>query len=134
MTFTFLVSGRRSLEFDPTGSLQRRYGVRLPHTILTADDNVGVRRSLRTFIEQYSAGDVCGEAENGAEAVEKVKQLHPDVVILDYSMPLLDGLRAAMQIRSLAPETKIILFTVYAARPRESPRNDPHRKRTVRRD
>jgi DNA-binding NarL/FixJ family response regulator len=88
----------------------------LSHTILIADDNVGVRRSLRTFIEQYSAGDVCGEAENGAEAVEKVKQLHPDVVILDYSMPLLDGLRAAMQIRSLAPETKIILFTVYASK------------------
>ena len=86
------------------------------HTILIADDNLGIRRSLRAFIEQYSVGDVCGEAENGVDAVEKVKQLHPDVVILDYKMPLLDGLRAATQIRSLAPETKIILYTLYASK------------------
>ncbi len=59
---------------------------------------------------------MCGEAENGAEAIEKVKQLRPDVVILDYSMPVLDGLRAAIQIRSLAPETRIILFTLYASK------------------
>jgi CheY-like chemotaxis protein len=88
----------------------------LSPTILIADDNLAVRRSLRTLIEENSAGDVCGEAENGAEAVERVKELHPDVVILDYSMPVLDGLRAAMQIRSLAPETKIILFTLYASK------------------
>jgi DNA-binding NarL/FixJ family response regulator len=60
---------------------------------------------------------VCGEAGNGAEAVEKVKQLHPDVVILDYKMPVLDGLGAASQIRGLAPDIKVILFTIYGSRP-----------------
>src|SRR5579863_1195228 len=86
-------------------------------TILIADDNASIRRSVRACIDESSDGEVCGEAENGAEAVEKVRELHPDIVILDFRMPVLDGLRAANQIRSIAPETKIILFTMYASKP-----------------
>jgi DNA-binding NarL/FixJ family response regulator len=67
-------------------------------------------------IEQNLEAQICGEAENGAEAVEKVRELSPDVVILDYQMPVLDGLHAATQIRSIAPETKIILFTLFASK------------------
>jgi DNA-binding NarL/FixJ family response regulator len=66
-------------------------------------------------MEQCSVGDVCGEADDGAEAVEKVKQLQPDLVILGYQIPVLDGLGVATQIRHLAPETKIILFTIYGS-------------------
>jgi DNA-binding NarL/FixJ family response regulator len=86
-------------------------------TILIADDNASIRRSVRACIDQNSEGEVCGEAENGAEAVEKVKELHPDIVILDFRMPVLDGLGAATQIKRIAPDTKIILFTMYASKP-----------------
>lgn len=83
--------------------------------ILIVDDSADIRHSVRACIEQNTEFEVCGEAENGAEAIEKVKQLHPDLVILDYKMPLLDGLGAATQIRRLAPETKIILFTMFGS-------------------
>jgi DNA-binding NarL/FixJ family response regulator len=86
------------------------------YTILIADDNAAIRASVRTCILENLEAHVCGEAENGAEAVEKVKELSPDVVILDFQMPVLYGLRAAAQIRSLAPDTKIILFTMYASK------------------
>jgi DNA-binding NarL/FixJ family response regulator len=55
---------------------------------------------------------VCGEAENGKVAVEKVKQLHPDVVILDLQMPFMDGLEVARQINLLAPNTAMLMFTM----------------------
>jgi DNA-binding NarL/FixJ family response regulator len=89
----------------------------LSYSVLIADDNAGTRRLVRACIQQSSAAEVCGEAENGAEAVEKVKQLQPNIVILDFKMPVLDGLKAASQIRRLAPETKIILFTMFDSKP-----------------
>ena len=63
------------------------------YTILIADDNAAIRASVRTCIQENLEAQVCGVAENGAEAVEKVKELNPEIVILDYQMPVLDGLR-----------------------------------------
>lgn len=111
---TFLAAVRRP-QSGPVSSLKGR-GNPL-YTILIADDNAAVRASVRSYIEENLEAQVCGEAENGAEAVEKVKELHPDVVILDFQMPVLDGLHAATQIRHLAPDTKIILFTMHASKP-----------------
>jgi len=85
----------------------------LPHTILIVDDNATIRRSLRCWIEQESDWQVCGEAENGELAVDKVKELHPDIVILDLQMPVMNGLEAARQITLLAPGTAIVMFTMY---------------------
>jgi DNA-binding NarL/FixJ family response regulator len=56
---------------------------------------------------------ICGEAENGKVAVEKVKDLHPDVVILDFQMPVMNGLEAARQIAFLAPNTAMVMFTMH---------------------
>jgi DNA-binding NarL/FixJ family response regulator len=85
----------------------------LPYSILIADDNALIRRLVRSFIEQNDDWQVCGEAENGEIAVRKVGELHPDVVILDLQMPVMDGLEAARQISRLAPNTAMLMFTMY---------------------
>jgi DNA-binding NarL/FixJ family response regulator len=83
-------------------------------TVLIVDDSLPIRRSLRTWLEQRGGWKVCGEAENGAVAVERVRALKPDVVILDLSMPVMNGLEAARKIASIAPETAMVLFTMHA--------------------
>jgi DNA-binding NarL/FixJ family response regulator len=72
-----------------------------------------VRHALRASIEGTKEWEVCGEAENGKVAVEKVKELHPDVVILDLHMPVMNGLEAAGQINQLAPSTTMLMFTMH---------------------
>lgn len=81
--------------------------------ILIADDNPAIRHAIRLFIERNPEWQVCGEAENGKTAVELVSTLNPDVLVLDMSMPLMNGLEAAQQITASAPSTKIVLFTAY---------------------
>lgn len=85
----------------------------MTHTILIVDDNRLVRSLLRTWLEQHSEWNVCGEAENGKVALKQVEVLHPDIVILDLQMPVMNGLEAARQISRLAPATVLIMFTVH---------------------
>jgi DNA-binding NarL/FixJ family response regulator len=85
------------------------------HSILIVDDNNLVRRMLRSWLEQHPEWDICGEAENGQMAVERVEELHPDVVLLDLQMPIMNGLEAARQINRLAPNTAMIMFTVHSS-------------------
>ena len=82
--------------------------------ILIADDNRSIRLLLRSFVETRTKFTVCGEAENGADAIEKAQQLQPDLVLLDLSMPLLSGAEAAVVLKRMMPRTKIILFTMHA--------------------
>jgi DNA-binding NarL/FixJ family response regulator len=89
----------------------------MSYTILLVDDNELIRHSLRVCIEENSDWEVCGEAENGQVAVEKVRALHPDVVILDLQMPVMDGLEAARQISHLAPTTAMVMLTAYDREP-----------------
>lgn len=56
--------------------------------------------------------EICGEAENGREAIERVRELRPDLVLLDLMMPVMDGMAAAHEIRRIAPATKILFFTI----------------------
>ena len=79
--------------------------------IVIADDFEMLRRGLKSLLGPA----ICGEAENGQQAVERVMELRPDIVILDWSMPVMDGLQAARMIRSSAPETKIIVFSLHDA-------------------
>jgi two-component system, chemotaxis family, chemotaxis protein CheY len=77
-----------------------------------ADDNAEIRKMLASVF--LSDGfKTCGEAENGKEAVELAKQIKPDVIILDLSMPVMNGITAAYELRRVFPATPIILFTLY---------------------
>ena len=84
-------------------------------SILIVDDSAVIRRLVRAHIEAYSEWQVCGEAENGQVAVEMVKELRPDVVILDFQMPVMNGLEAARYIARHAPETAVVMLTGHAS-------------------
>lgn len=81
--------------------------------ILMADDHSLVLAGLRKLVE--TEGDVVGTVEDGRALVEEAQKLHPDVILLDISMPLLNGLDAARQITKLVPESKLIFLTMHAS-------------------
>ena len=81
--------------------------------ILIADDSAQIRRGLREFLQQRSAFDIC-EAVDGLDAIEKAKKQEPDVIILDLSMPRMNGLDAARVLRTEMAHVPIILFTMYS--------------------
>jgi DNA-binding NarL/FixJ family response regulator len=83
--------------------------------ILIVDDHVAIRLGLRSELESNPQWQVCGEAENGKEAIEKVLELKPDLVILDISMPIMNGVEACRQIRRLVPDIKILLYTSHSS-------------------
>ena len=81
--------------------------------ILIADDHEEIRRGVRSLLGCRTDWDVCGEAVDGQDAIRKAKELKPDVVLLDISMPLLNGLEAARIIRKEAPESEILILSQY---------------------
>jgi CheY-like chemotaxis protein len=81
-------------------------------TILVVDDNREIRRSIsHAFLSDGFR--ICGEADNGRDAISLCRQLRPDIILLDLSMPILNGLQAAPELRKFAPKTPIVLFTMY---------------------
>ena len=82
--------------------------------ILIVDDNVRIRELLRMLVETNTPFKVCGEAENGAEAIKMAKELRPDLVLLDLTMPGMSGTDTALLLQVVQPRPKIILFTVHA--------------------
>src|ERR1700680_967949 len=80
--------------------------------ILIADDHEVVRRGLCMLLQTHEGWEVCGEAKDGREAVEKAKQVRPDVVILDVGMPNLNGLAATRQLLQQNPQQKVIVLTI----------------------
>jgi CheY-like chemotaxis protein len=85
----------------------------MPKSILIADDSKTTRSVLRTFLESREGFEVCGEAVDGVDAIEKAKELHPDLIILDLAMPRMNGAAAASILKRRMPKTPIILFTIY---------------------
>jgi DNA-binding NarL/FixJ family response regulator len=81
--------------------------------ILVADDHHVVRTGLRALLESKNGWQVCAEASNGREAVDKAVKLKPDVAVLDIAMPLLNGVEATRQIRKLSPKTEILILTMH---------------------
>jgi CheY-like chemotaxis protein len=81
--------------------------------ILIADDHEMLRRGVRTTLQTEPDLEICGEAVNGQDAVDKARELHPDLVILDINMPVLNGLVAVRQILRYCPSTKIVIFSVH---------------------
>jgi len=80
--------------------------------IFLADDHEVVRLGLRTLLENGTGWKVVGEASNGRDAVEKIRELKPDVVVMDLSMPQLNGLEATRQILRDAPKTAVMILSV----------------------
>lgn len=82
--------------------------------ILIVDDSRAIRDLIRSSIEEHTKWVVCGEAENGKIAVALVETLRPHLVILDLSMPVMNGLDAAREISRIAPSMPMIMFTMHA--------------------
>ena len=82
-------------------------------TVFLADDHTIVRQGLAKLVEGESHLRVVGESENGREAVKKVESLKPDIVIMDISMPLLNGIEATRQIKKISPQTKVIILSMH---------------------
>src|SRR5580700_1663308 len=81
--------------------------------LLIVDDDAIVRSALRSFVEA-DGYRVCGEAADGAEAIERARELHPDLILLDLAMPRLNGAEVAGILKREMPRVQIILLTMYA--------------------
>ena len=84
-----------------------------PKSILIVDDNKQVRNLLRSFVESRTHFDVCGEAVNGADGIEKARTLHPDLIVMDFSMPVMNGLEAGSILKAMLPEVPVVIYTVH---------------------
>ena len=81
--------------------------------ILVVDDNPAVRHYLRAILEEHDAWRVCDEAKTGEEALQRVQKILPDVILLDFQMPGLNGLDVAKRISHLFPAIPILMVTVH---------------------
>lgn len=81
--------------------------------ILLADDHEMVRKGLRATIEAHRGWEVCGEARTGREAVAKARELRPDVVVMDFAMPELNGMEATRQIRAAVPRAEVLILSMH---------------------
>jgi DNA-binding NarL/FixJ family response regulator len=95
-------------------SRARRHGRKL--RILIADDHPVIRRVVRSTLQDHPDFEVCGEAMDGGETVEAAKKLKPDVVILNITMPVLNGFEAAREIKTTLPESAIVILSANADR------------------
>jgi DNA-binding NarL/FixJ family response regulator len=86
----------------------------MPECILIVDDDPNIRKHTRNFLERQTPYSVCGEAVDGLDAIEKARELNPDLIILDMSMPRMNGLQAARILRRMLNDVPIILFTLHA--------------------
>ncbi|KKK77721.1 hypothetical protein LCGC14_2850730, partial [marine sediment metagenome] len=84
--------------------------------ILLVEDHHIVRQGIKQLLKLHDNYDIVGDASDGVSAIEKTKRLLPDVVILDISIPKINGIEAAKQIRSIDPDIKIIVLTMYEAK------------------
>lgn len=79
--------------------------------ILIADDHPVIRKIVRSTLQAHPHFDVCGEAMNGAQAIEEAKKLRPDVVVLNITMPVLNGFEAAREIKTILPQSAIVILS-----------------------
>jgi two-component system response regulator NreC len=80
------------------------------HRILIVDDHAAVRKALRLLFNAHGF-EICGEAANGRDAIAKAQELRPDLILLDLSMPVMNGLDAARELTKLMPQVPLIMFT-----------------------
>jgi len=85
----------------------------VPKSVLIVDDSAAFRKATRYLIETQAGLQVCGEAVNGSDAIEKAQQFRPDLIVLDLLMPVMNGLAAARTLKEVMPTVPIIAFTLY---------------------
>jgi DNA-binding NarL/FixJ family response regulator len=85
----------------------------MPFRILVADDHEIVRRGLVALFDREPGWEVCGEASDGRQTVEKAQELKPDVVVLDIGMPSLNGLETTRLLKKILPQTKVLILTLH---------------------
>lgn len=90
-------------------------GSRALKRILIADDHESVLRRIRSMLESHPGWEICGDAVTGRQTVAQAAELKPDLVILDFAMPQMDGLKAAAAIKGLLPQIPILMFTMYCS-------------------
>jgi DNA-binding NarL/FixJ family response regulator len=81
--------------------------------ILIADDHESMRKAVRCLVDMHPGWEICGEADDGSDAVTKAKELQPDLILLDFKMRILNGIKAGCQIYSTMPATPILMYTFY---------------------
>ena len=86
----------------------------MPKSVLIVDDSQVVREVLRDFFETLADWKVGGEAADGAEAIQKAREVKPDLILLDFSMPIMNGIEAASELKKILPDVHIIVFTMFA--------------------
>ena len=84
------------------------------YTVLVVDDYPTVRKAIRTGLQRYPEFSVCGEAVDGADAIDKATALHPDFVLLDLAMPGMDGMEAASVLKRLMPHVLVVAFSMHS--------------------
>lgn len=85
----------------------------MPLRVLIADDSELIRRQVRTTLEPDRDIEICAEAQNGLEAVQKALECHPDLVVLDAKMPVMNGLEATEDLKMLMPSLPVLVFTLH---------------------
>jgi len=109
----YLTYGIPSIELPATG----RHNLIFMHKrVLIADDSSSVRDVIRTFLRDREDIEICGEAVDGLETLEKAQRLKPDLVLLDLVMPEINGAEVASILKNKMPNIRIILFTMYSER------------------
>jgi len=83
-------------------------------SVLVVDDNALIRQVLCRVFRSEAGFDVCGEAENERDAIEKALALHPDLIVMDLSMPLMNGIDATRALKTLMPTVPVIVFSEYS--------------------
>jgi two-component system response regulator NreC len=97
-----------SLRAGPTAAPDRRL------RILVADDHPVIRKSVRQILDSHPRFEVCGEAQDGAAAIDEAHRLKPDVVVMNITMPVLNGMDAAREIKASLPELAIVILSTHA--------------------
>ena len=108
--FVFPDLGLFLVMLSPTGVRVKQ--IDRPVRILIADDHPGIRKTVRSTLEQHPRFEVVGEAEDGAKAIREARRLKPDVVVLNVAMPVLNGLEAAREIKTSLPQSAIVILSL----------------------